>query len=338
MTAIYNIAIVGATGNVGKEIIKILEERKFPCNEIYLLASENSAGRLVTFNKREIQVTLLENFDFSKAQIAFFSAGGAISEIYAPKAGAAGCYVIDNTSFFRMHESVPLIVPEVNSGDIKMIKNSKIIANPNCSTAQMVVALKPLHDEYQIKRIVISTYQAVSGKGKEAMDELYHQTKRMFEAAGLEPAVFTKQIAFNCIPHIDVFLEDGNTKEEWKMIVETKKILGQNIEVSATCVRVPVFNCHSESVNIEFEKEFEMEEIVDILSTADGVFLLDRPDKNIYATPAELNQTDAVYVSRVRRDSSVKNGLNMWIVADNLRKGAALNAIQIAELLIKNIN
>lgn len=332
----FNIAIVGATGNVGREILKILEDRSFPCNEIYLLASENSAGSIMTYNRKNLTVQPLNIFDFSKVDIAFFSAGGSISEVFVPKATQAGCYVIDNTSFFRMHDDVPLVVPEVNPKDIELAKKTKIIANPNCSTAQMVVPLKPLHDEYKIKRIVVSTYQAVSGKGKAAMDELFNQTKKMFESSNVPPEIFTKQIAFNCIPHIDVFMDSGDTKEEWKMIVETKKILDKNIEISATCVRVPVFNCHSESINIEFEKEFDIEDVNEILGSADGVALLDRPLQNIYATPAELSQTDAVYVSRVRRDESIKNGLNMWIVADNLRKGAALNAVQIAELLIKS--
>lgn len=332
----YDIAIVGATGNVGREIASILYEKKFPYNNVYALASENSIGKEITFGEERLVVDSLSSFDFSKVQIAFFSPGSKVSEIYAPIAAEKGCYVIDNTSFFRMHQDIPLIVPEVNPHDIQFSKKRKIIANPNCSTAQMLVPLKPLHDEYKIKRIVVSTYQAVSGKGKSAMDELYHQTKKMYEASSLPPKEFTKQIAFNCIPHIDVFMEDGSTKEEWKMIVETKKILDKNIEVSATCVRVPVFNCHAESLNVEFEKPFEIEDIIEILSNAEGVDLMDRPGQNIYATQAEVSQTDAVFVSRLRRDPSIKNGLNMWIVADNLRKGAALNAVQIGFLLIKS--
>jgi len=331
----YNIAVVGASGNVGREILEILVERKFPFANIYALASENSFGKKISFNNDTITIDLLSNFDFSKVDIAFFSAGGQVSEKYVPIAVEKGCYVIDNTSFFRMNQDVPLIVPEVNAKDIEMAKKSKIIANPNCSTIQMLITLKQLHADYKIKRIVVSTYQAVSGKGRLAMDELYFQTKAIYEANSIPPQEFTKQIAFNCIPHIDKFLDNGKTKEEWKMEVETKKILDSDIEVSATCVRVPVFNCHSESVNIEFHENFDMEDIIAILSNIDGVDLLDRPNENIYATPAESSKGDTVFISRLRRDTSIKNGLNMWIVADNLRKGAALNAVQVAEILIK---
>jgi len=331
----YNIAIVGGTGNVGREILSILSERKFPINKIHLLASEHSFGKKISFEKQDVTVELLNNFDFKNIDIAFFAAGSEISKQFSEKAIKAGAYIIDSSSFFRTRNDVPLIIPEVNPDHIEMARKSKIIAKPNCSTTQMLVPLKPLHDQYKIKRIVVSTYQAVSGKGKAAMDELYHQTKKMFEVSSVPPKEFTKQIAFNCIPHIDVFMENGYTKEEWKMIYETKKILDPEIEVSATCVRVAVFNSHSESVNVEFEKPFEMEDVIDILSEAESVELLDRPFDNMYATPAECNQTDSVFVSRLRRDNSVKNGLDMWIVADNLRKGAALNAVQIAELMIE---
>ncbi|QED23317.1 aspartate-semialdehyde dehydrogenase [Candidatus Deianiraea vastatrix] len=332
----YNIAVVGASGNVGREILEILHEEKFPFNDVYALASQNSFGKQMSFGEKIITVDLLENFDFSKVDIAFFSAGSAVSEVYVPIATSKGCYVIDNTSFFRMQDGVPLIIPEVNPKDIKLAEKTKIIANPNCSTIQMLVALAKLHKDYKIKRIVASTYQAVSGKGRAAMDELYYQTKAIYETSSVAPEQFTRQIAFNCIPHIDEFLEDGKTKEEWKMEVETKKILDNSIEVSATCVRVPVFNCHAVSVNVEFLEDFDMDDINMIFSDSDDLILLDRVSENIYATQVECSKSDAVFVSRLRRDTSVKSGLNMWVVADNLRKGAALNAVQIAFLMIES--
>lgn len=330
----YNIAIVGATGNVGREIISMLAERHFPSDSVYALASQESLGMQITFGTEVLNVDALDDFDFSKIDIAFFSAGGTISEKFVPIATKAGCYVIDNTSFFRMRNDVPLIVPEVNPSTIQMAHQSKIIANPNCSTAQMLLPLKPLHDVFKIKRIVVSTYQSVSGKGKAAMDELYHQTKKLFEASTLPPKEFEKPIAFNCIPKIDQFLKDGNTKEEWKIIVETQKILDPSIQVSATCVRVPVFNCHAESVNVEFHEEFDLEDIFRVLEDAPGVTTNEEADSPNFMTQIDCSKLDPVFVSRVRRDESVQNGLNMWIVADNLRKGAALNAVQIAELLV----
>jgi aspartate-semialdehyde dehydrogenase len=331
------IAVVGATGNVGREILSILAERNFPADEVVALASRSSIGKQVSYgDKKILTVQALDDYDFTGTTIGLFSPGGKISAIYAPKAAAQGCVVIDNTSHFRMHEDVPLIVPEVNPEAIKDYKKSNIIANPNCSTIQMVVALKPLHDIAKIKRVVVSTYQSVSGAGKSAMDELYDSTKKIYQNEFTKPVLFSKRIAFNVIPHIDVFMEDGYTKEEWKMKVETKKILGDEIDVVATCVRVPVFVCHSESVNVEFEKPISVKQANAALREFDGVMVLDKIDENGYATPAEIAARDAVYVSRIRKDDTVKNGLNMWIVADNLRKGAALNAVQIAEILIKD--
>jgi aspartate-semialdehyde dehydrogenase len=331
----YKLAVVGATGNVGREILSILAERKFPAHEVVALASRNSVGKQVSFGEEKIlTVEALEDYDFSDTDIALFSPGSAVSKIHAPRAAKQGCVVIDNTSYFRMDADIPLIVPEVNAHALKDFSKRNIIANPNCSTIQMVVALKPLHDVNPIKRIVVSTYQSVSGAGKDAMDELYDQTKALYVHEHKEPRKFTKRIAFNIIPHIDVFMEDGSTKEEWKMREETKKIMGADIPVSATCVRVPVFVSHSESINIEFTNPITPEEIFDIYEEADGIMVVDRHDDGGYTTPAEATGEDAVFVSRIRPDSSVKNGINMWVVSDNLRKGAALNAVQIAETLI----
>lgn len=331
----YKVAVVGATGNVGREILKTLAERNFPVSEVVALASRSSLGKEVSFGDTEIlTVKALDEYDFAGTDIALFSPGASVSKIHAPRAAAAGCVVIDNTSYFRMQENIALVVPEVNAHALQNFRDTNIIANPNCSTIQMVVALKPLHDAATIKRVVVSTYQSVSGAGKEGMDELYDQTKGLYVNNQKDPVKFTKRIAFNVIPHIDVFMEDGATKEEWKMVVETKKILDPNISVSATCVRVPVFVGHSESVNIEFEKPLSADEAREILDDAPGVAVVDERTNGGYATPADYAGEDAVYVSRIREDNTVKNGLNMWIVSDNLRKGAALNAVQIAEELI----
>ncbi len=329
------IAVVGATGNVGREILNILAERKFPADEVVALASANSIGKKVSYGDKILDVQVLDNYDFSGTKIGLFSPGGKISAIHAPRAAASGCVVIDNTSHFRMEKDIPLVVPEVNPEAIKDYRKRNIIANPNCSTIQMVVALKPLHQLAKIKRVVVSTYQSVSGAGKEAMDELFNSTKKIYENQFLEPKKFSKPIAFNVIPQIDSFMEDGNTKEEWKMRVETKKILDESIEVNATCVRVPVFVSHCESVNVEFENPISVAEARKALEKADGVILVDRPSENIFATPIEATTKDAVFVSRLRKDDSAKNALSMWIVSDNLRKGAALNAVQIAEFLVK---
>lgn len=333
----YKVAVVGATGNVGREMIKVLENRNFPVKELICLASKRSAGQKIRFKGKEVTVQDLSSYDFTGTDIALFSPGSAVSKEYAPLAGKQGCIVIDNTSYFRMHEDVPLVVPEVNPEAVDGYKAKNIIANPNCSTAQMVVALKPLHDLFKIKRVVVATYQSVSGAGKEAMDELFHQTKGIFENKSPEPHVFPKQIAFNCIPHIDVFMEDGQTKEEWKMQVETQKILDESIEVSATCVRVPVFVGHAEAVNVEFKKSLPSdEEIQEILSNAEGIVVMDRREAGGYVTNKDCVKEFPVYISRIRKDKTVKNGLNMWVVADNIYgKGAALNSVQIAETLIK---
>ncbi len=328
------IAVAGATGNVGREILNLLAERNFPTEEVIALASPNSVGNKVSYGNKQIVVKSLADYDFKDTKIALFSPGGKVSAIHAPRAGKAGCVVIDNTSHFRMEKDIPLIVPEVNPHDIKEYKNHNIIANPNCSTIQMVVALKPLHDYAKIKRIVVSTYQAVSGAGKEAMDELYNSTKKIYQNEISAPQKFSKRIAFNVIPQIDSFMDDGVTKEEWKMKVETKKILGANIEVEATCVRVPVFNAHSESVNVEFENPISPEKARSLLENSKGIIVLDKPKDMIFATPIDVSSKDPVYVSRIRKDESIKNGLSMWIVADNLKKGAALNAVQIAEILV----
>jgi aspartate-semialdehyde dehydrogenase len=330
------IAVVGATGNVGREILNILAERKFPADEVVALASRNSLGQKVTFGDKELTVKVLDDYDFTGTAIALFSPGGKISAIHAPRAAAQGCVVIDNTSHFRMDKNVPLIVPEVNPEAIAGYKKSGIIANPNCSTIQMLVALKPLHDLAKIKRIVVATYQAVSGAGKEAMDELYDSTKKIYANQFNEPVKFSKRIAFNVIPQIDSFMEDGCTKEEWKMKVETKKILDPKIEVEATCVRVPVFNAHSEAVNVEFENPISVARARAALEEADGVLVIDRPQEMIFTTPIDASAKDPVFVSRLRKDTSIKNGLSLWVVSDNLRKGAALNAVQIAELLVKD--
>ncbi len=331
------IAVVGATGNVGREILSILAERKFPADEVVALASSRSVGKEVSYGDTKIlKIQDLETYDFSDTKIALFSPGGSISAVHAPRAAKAGCVVIDNTSHFRMDKDVPLIVPEVNPEDIKDYKKSNIIANPNCSTIQMVVALKPLHELYKIKRVVVSTYQSVSGGGKEAMDELFDSTKKIYQNESHEPKKFTKRIAFNAIPHIDVFMKDGSTKEEWKMKVETKKILDESIEVSVTCVRVPVFVSHGEAVNIEFENEVNVDDAREALDEFEGVVVLDRPQDNVYSTHVDAATQDPVFVSRIRKDDTIKNGLNMWVVADNLRKGAALNAVQIAEILVKD--
>ena len=333
----YKVAVVGATGNVGRVMLSILAERDFPVSEVVALASNRSAGKEVSFgDSKTLIVQDLEKYDFKGTQIGLFSPGASVSKIYAPRAAEAGCVVIDNTSYFRMMEDIPLVVPEVNPQALKNFRKKNIIANPNCSTIQMVVALKPLHDAAKIKRVVVSTYQSVSGAGKEGMDELYDQTKKTFSYDKEEPKKFTKQIAYNVIPHIDVFMDDGMTKEEWKMVHETKKILDPKIEVSATCVRVPVFVGHSESVNIEFENAITPEEAREILDNAPGCVVVDRKENGGYATPIEAVGEDATYISRIRKDPTVKHGLNIWVVSDNVRKGAALNSIQIAEELIKN--
>lgn len=335
----YKVAVVGASGNVGREMINVLKDRNFPVSELVCLASKRSAGQKIRFQGVEVEVKDLAEYDFTGTDIALFSPGGEVSKQYAPIAASQGCIVIDNTSHFRMQEGIPLVVPEVNPEAVDGYKARNIIANPNCSTAQMLVPLAPLHKLFGIKRIVVSTYQSVSGAGKEGMDELYNQAKSVFEPLkhiDVSPRKFTKEIAFNCIPHIDSFMADGNTKEEWKMIVETKKIMSPDIEVSATCVRVPVFVGHAESVNVEFENELpEDEDIMEILRDADGVSVLDRRENGGYATNKDCVKEFPVYVSRIRRDYSRPNCLNMWIVADNIYgKGAALNSVQIAELLI----
>ncbi|MGI8932414.1 MAG: aspartate-semialdehyde dehydrogenase [Sphingomicrobium sp.] len=331
----YRIVVVGATGNVGREILNVLAERQFPADEVAAVASPRSTGDVIDFGDsgKELKVQNIEHFDFEDWDIALFAAGSEVSKVYAPIAAAAGCTVIDNSSHFRMDPDVPLIVPEVNPEAIDGYRARNIIANPNCSTAQMVVALKPLHDAAIIKRVVVSTYQSVSGAGKAGMDELFEQSRNIFVGDSNEPRKFTKQIAFNVIPHIDSFLEDGSTKEEWKMMVETKKILDPKIKVTATCVRVPVFVGHSESVNIEFENEITAEEAQAILRESPGVMLIDKREDGGYVTPVECVGDYATFVSRVREDSTVDNGLSLWVVSDNLRKGAALNAVQIAELL-----
>lgn len=334
---VKKIAVVGATGNVGREMLSVLAERKFPADEVVALASENSEGKEVSYGfEKRLIVQNLSKYDFIGTDIALFSAGAGVSEVYGKKAAEAGCVVIDNSSFWRMNKDIPLVVPEVNPQEIANYKNRNIIANPNCSTIQMVVALKPLMNIAKIKRVVVSTYQAVSGAGKEAMDELFNHTKKIYENEFLKPVHFKKPIPFNVIPQIDIPMEDGSYKEEWKMVQETKKILDKDIEVSATCVRVPVFACHSESVNVEFESSITAEQARDALSDAEGVLVLDKPEEYIYAVPRDCAGQDEVYVSRIRKDPSVKYGLNMWLVSDNIRKGAALNAVQIAELLVKD--
>jgi aspartate-semialdehyde dehydrogenase len=331
----YRVAVVGATGNVGREMLNILAEREFPCDEVAAVASGRSTGVEVEFGEtgRTLKCRNLEHFDFAGWDIALFAAGSGPARDYAPKAAAAGCVVIDNSSLYRMDPDVPLIVPEVNPNAIDDYKRRNIIANPNCSTAQMVVALKPLRDAATIRRVVVSTYQSVSGAGKIGMDELFEQSRAIFVGDPVEPKKFTKQIAFNVIPHIDVFLDDGSTKEEWKMVVETKKILDPKVRVVATCVRVPVFVGHSEAISLEFERELSATEAQDILREAPGVMLVDKREDGGYVTPIECAGDGATYVSRVREDPTIDNGLVLWCVSDNLRKGAALNAVQIAELL-----
>ena len=330
----FTVAVVGATGNVGREALDILAERGFPADTIIPVASRRSAGQDAYFGDKKLKVQALENTDFSQIDIAIMSAGGSISKEWAPKIGAAGCVVIDNSSAWRMDSQVPLIVPEVNADAIDGFRQKNIIANPNCSTIQLMVALKPLHDAATIKRVVVATYQSTSGAGKDAMDELFNQTKAVFQAGEIAPEKFTKRIAFNAIPHIDVFMEDGYTKEEWKMMAETKKILDPAIKLTATCVRIPVFVSHSEAVNVEFENPITAEEARGILRNAPGVLLIDKHEDGGYITPHEAAGEDATYVSRVREDITVENGLSFWCVSDNLRKGAALNTVQIAEVLV----
>jgi aspartate-semialdehyde dehydrogenase len=331
----YRVAVVGATGAVGREMLKTLAERQFPVDEVAALASGRSTGQEVSFGEKQVlKVRNLETFDFAGWDIGLFSPGASVSAVHAPRAAAAGCVVIDNTSQFRMEPDIPLVVPEVNPEALRNYGKRNIIANPNCSTIQMVVALKPLHDQFRIKRVVVSTYQSVSGAGKEAMDELFNHTKSSFVYESSAPQQFTKEIAFNCIPHIDKFLDDGSTKEEWKMVVETKKILDPNIAVFATCVRVPVFIGHGESVTVEFHDSVTAGEARACLREAPGVEVVDVREDGGYVTPLECAGEDAVYVSRIRKDPTVPHGLSFWCASDNLRKGAALNAVQIAETLI----
>ena len=331
----YSVAVVGATGNVGRAMLDILAERLFPADEVVALASRRSMGVEVSYGDRALKIKALEHFDFSATDICLMSAGSAVSKEWSPKIAAAGAVVIDNSSCWRYDSDVPLVVPEVNADAVAGFRKRGIIANPNCSTAQLVVALKPLHDRAKIKRVVVATYQSVSGAGKDAMDELFAQTKSVFQLDEVPAKKFPKRIAFNLIPHIDVFMEDGYTKEEWKMVVETKKILDPKIKVTATCVRVPVFISHSEVVNIEFEDPITPDEARDILRNAPGCIVIDKHEPGGYVTPYEAAGEDATYISRIREDATVENGLSMWVVSDNLRKGAALNAIQIAECLLK---
>ena len=331
----YRVAVVGATGAVGREILKTLAERDFPISDIAALASGRSTGTEISFgDKRVLKTQNLEKFDFHGWDIALFSPGASVSAIHAPRAAAAGCVVIDNTSHFRMDPDVPLVVPEVNPEALAGFRKKNIIANPNCSTIQMVVALKPLHDEFKVKRVTVATYQSVSGAGKEGMDELFNNSRAIYVNDPVTPQQFTKNIAYNVIPHIDVFMDDGSTKEEWKMVVETKKILDPNIAVMATCVRVPVFIGHAEAVHVEFELPVTAGEARAALRDAPGVTVMDVREDGGYATPAEIAGEDDVFVSRIRKDPTVENGLAFWCVSDNLRKGAALNAVQIAESLI----
>ncbi|MBA84359.1 aspartate-semialdehyde dehydrogenase [Thalassobius sp. S69A] len=334
----YNVVVVGATGNVGREMLNILAERQFPVEKIAVLASRKSLGTEVSFGDKTLTTEDLDTFDFTGWDMALFAVGSAATKEYAPKAAAAGCVVIDNSSLYRYDPDIPLIVPEVNPQAVHGYSKKNIIANPNCSTAQMVVALKPLHDRAKIKRVVVSTYQSVSGSGKDAIDELWDQTKGMYvPGQEVAPKVYPKQIAFNVIPHIDVFMEDGSTKEEWKMVAETKKIVDPSIKVTATCVRVPVFVGHSESINIETEDFLDEDEARDILREAPGIMVIDKRENGGYVTPVECVGDYATFISRIRQDSTIDNGLNMWCVSDNLRKGAALNAVQIAELLGREV-
>jgi aspartate-semialdehyde dehydrogenase len=330
----FKVAVVGATGNVGREMLDILAERRFPVDEIVALASARSIGTEISFGDKIVKCKNLENYDFTGVDICLMSAGGEVSKEWSPKIARHGCVVIDNSSAWRYDSEVPLVVPEVNADAIVGFSKKNIIANPNCSTAQLVVALKPLHDKAKILRVVVSTYQSVSGAGKEAMDELFAQTRAVFVSDAVESKKFTKRMAFNVIPHIDAFMEDGSTKEEWKMMVEVKKILDPKIKLTATCVRVPVFIGHSEAVNIEFANPISAEEAQDILREAPGCLVIDKREPGGYITPHEAAGEDATYISRIREDPTVENGLSLWVVADNLRKGAALNAVQIAETLI----
>jgi len=330
----FKIAVAGATGNVGREMLNILEERGFPADEVVALASRRSQGTEVSYGDRTLKVRDLAQYDFSDTDICLMSAGGNVSKEWSPKIGRQGCVVIDNSSAFRYDQDVPLIVPEVNPDAIDGFSRKNIIANPNCSTAQLVVAMKPLHDHATIRRLVVSTYQSVSGAGKEGMDELFTQTRAVFVADPVEAKKFTKRIAFNVIPHIDVFMDDGSTKEEWKVMAETKKMLDPKIKVTCTAVRVPVFIGHSEAVNIEFENPITADEAREILREAPGCLVIDKREDGGYVTPLDSAGEDATYISRIREDQTIENGLNMWVVSDNLRKGAALNAVQIAELLV----
>jgi aspartate-semialdehyde dehydrogenase len=330
----HRVAVVGATGAVGRELLKTLVERNFPASEVIALASGRSAGSEVSFGEQTLKVRNLETFDFAGTDIGLFSPGASVSAVHAPRAAAAGCVVIDNTSHFRMEHDIPLVVPEVNAHALSQFAKRRIIANPNCSTIQMVVALKPLHDAARIRRVVVATYQSVSGAGKEGMDELERQTKATYVHESLPPEQFTKPIAFNVIPHIDRFMPDGSTKEEWKMVVETRKILDPDIAVHPTCVRVPVFIGHSEAINVEFERPLSVEQARELLRAAPGVTVIDRREDGGYVTPRESVGEDDVFISRLRADPTVPHGLAFWCVSDNLRKGAALNAVQIAEALI----
>jgi aspartate-semialdehyde dehydrogenase len=330
----YKVAVVGATGNVGREMLDVLAERNFPADEVVAVASRRSQGVECSFGDKTLKVKALDHFDFSDVDICLMSAGGAVSKEWSPKIAAQGAVVIDNSSAWRMDPDVPLIVPEVNADAVTGFTKKNIIANPNCSTAQLVVALKPLHDKAKIKRVVVATYQSVSGAGKDAMDELFSQSKAVFTLDEVQTKKFPKRIAFNVIPHIDVFMEDGYTKEEWKMMVETKKILDPKIKLTATCVRVPVFVGHSEAVNIEFENPITADEAREILRNAPGCLVIDKHEPGGYVTPYECVGEDATYISRIREDATIENGLQIWVVSDNLRKGAALNAVQIAECLI----
>jgi len=334
----YRVAVVGATGNVGREMLNILAERHFPVDELAVLASRRSLGSEVSFGERTLKTLDLDTFDFTGWDIALFAVGSDATKIYAPKAAAVGCVVIDNSSLYRYDPDIPLIVPEVNPEAVHGYAKKNIIANPNCSTAQMVVALKPLHDRATIKRVVVSTYQSVSGSGAKGIDELWDQTKSIYNPTDDKPPqAFTKQIAFNVIPHIDVFLDSGETKEEWKMVAETKKIIDTKIKVTATCVRVPVFVGHSEAINIEFEDFLDEDEARDILRESPGIMVIDKREDGGYVTPVECVGDFATFISRIRQDSTIDNGLNLWCVSDNLRKGAALNAVQIAELLGREV-
>jgi len=330
----YKVAVIGATGNVGREMLNILSEREFPADEVFAIASRRSMGVEVSLGDHRLKCRDLEQFDFRGVDFALMSAGSAVSKEWSPMSGARGCVVIDNSSCWRFDPDVPLIVPEVNADAVAGFTKKNIVANPNCSTAQLVVVLKPLHDAAKIKRVVVATYQSVSGAGKEAMDELWDQTKGIFVTNPPEPKKFTKQIAFNVIPHIDVFMEDGSTKEEWKMMVETKKILDPKIKLTATCVRVPVFVGHSEAVNVEFKRPITAEAARSVLRKAPGVLVVDKREPGGYVTPIECVGDYATYVSRIREDQTLDNGLSFWVVSDNLRKGAALNTVQIAEAII----